>query len=98
MVQSNMGIRVPFFNEDQSYIVHHGDHHLSPFAPSNKKVWNYTINEWEDVLFYRIYSTPNLEKWCWEHYGPPKHQGPWYNVAGYIVMKEQTYTHWKLCE
>ena len=39
-----------------------------------------------------------LEKWCRDHYAAPVYLGNWFKVSGYIVLDEQTYVHWKLCE
>ena len=59
---------------------------------------------WEDRLYIRIpigperYGKGDLEKWCYQYYKEPQYLGPWFKVSGYIILSEQTYTHWKLCE
>lgn len=40
----------------------------------------------------------DLEKWCYDHYKEPRYLGAWCKVAGYIILDEKTYVHWKLCE
>lgn len=58
----------------------------------------------EDRTFIRIPLGTNvrgpseLEKWCRERYKEPKYLGNWFMVAGYIILDEKTYVHWKLCE
>lgn len=63
--------------------------------------------EWVDRIFIRIpvagtdkyYRSKNeLEQWCYDHYKEPRYLGPWFKVSGYIILDEQVYTHWKLCE
>ncbi len=64
--------------------------------------------EWVDRTFIRIplsvahtrYGTTesDLEQWCRQFYKEPRYLGPWFKVSGYIILDEQVYTHWKLCE
>jgi len=63
--------------------------------------------KWVDRIFIRVpvhgvdklcRGNSELEKWCYEHYKEPKYLGAWCKVSGYIILDEQVYTHWKLCE
>ena len=97
MVQAEMGMTPITYEED---IIDVGP---NDFHKTKKKVWE--NNEWVDKTFVRIlpkdhnaYGGSEMEKWCRQHYGEPKFQGPWYKVSGYILMDDKTYVHWKLCE
>lgn len=70
--------------------------------------------EWVDRIFIRVpvselkmnrgtaangyRSCSELEEWCYTHYKEPRYLGPWFKVSDYIILDEQVYTHWKLCE
>lgn len=70
--------------------------------------------EWVDRIFIRVpmrdlkmnrqtaengyRSCSELEEWCRQHYNEPRYLGPWFKVSDYIILDEQVYTHWKLCE
>lgn len=65
-------------------------------------------NVWEDRTFIklpkrnsdRFSNKDDIENWCREHYGAPKYQGSWWVLptAGYVILDEKVYVHWKLCE
>ena len=97
MVQAKMGM-TPINYEDDIIDVGPNDFHKT-----KKKIWQ--DNEWVDKTFirflpkdYNAYGGSEMEKWCRQHYGEPRFQGPWYKVSGYILMDDKTYVHWKLCE
>ena len=92
MVQFNMGMSYEFVEASPN-----------DFVKTKKKVCE--NNECVDKTFIRLlpkdynaYGGSEMEKWCRQHYGEPKFQGPWYKVSGYILMDDKTYLHWKLCE
>jgi hypothetical protein len=96
MVQTNMGLRPV-------------DYDIIDAVPQQQIVKKkIEVNgAWEDRQFIRIpvrhtelraRGTSELEEWCYKHYSNPKYLGNWFKVSGYIILDEQTYTHWKLCE
>ena len=56
--------------------------------------------QWVPVNFYKMRCTTEMEEWCRKKYGASKYLSDWFLLptAGYIVMNEKTYLHWKLCE
>lgn len=99
MVQSTMGV-APYQPINYEYI---------DAVPQQQKIRKkiQKEGEWVDRIFIRIplsvsetrSGTPGkLEDWCRKHYNEPRYLGPWFKVSGYLVLDEQVYTHWKLCE
>lgn len=99
MVQSKMGL-APYQPINYEYI---------DAVPTEQKIKKKIEKNgaWVDRIFIRIpvhntdkfrIGDSDLEKWCYEHYKEPRYLGPWFKVSGYIILDEQVYTHWKLCE
>jgi hypothetical protein len=99
MVQTNMGIRA------SDYI----DYDIVDAVPREQKIKKQieVDGTWETRQFIRIpvfgadhraRGNSELEKWCYKYYKEPRYLGPWFKIAGYIILDEKTYTHWKLCE
>jgi len=97
MVQSKMGMTPVYYEE------------IIDAVPVQQKIKKkiQVGNQWEDRQFIRIpirnadhlsKGDSDLEEWCYKHYKSPRYLGPWFKVAGYIILDEKTYTHWKLCE
>ena len=71
---------------------------LNTVTKTTKKLWE--DNKWVTVVFVRLRATPEMIEWCEKYHGCSKYQGAWCHLtsSGLIIMREQTYTHWKLCE
>jgi hypothetical protein len=54
---------------------------------------------WEDRTFYEVRPKINVTlDWLTKHYGVFKYQETWWYTNNSIVMRDNIYTHWKLCE
>jgi hypothetical protein len=54
---------------------------------------------WEERTFYEVRPKINATlDWLTKHYGVFKYQETWWYTNNSIVMRDNIYTHWKLCE
>lgn len=54
---------------------------------------------WEERTFYEVRPKINVTlDWLTKHYGVFKYQETWWYTHDSIVMRDNIYTHWKLCE
>ena len=54
---------------------------------------------WEERTFYEVRPKINVTlDWLTKHYGVFKYQETWWYTNNSIVMRDNIYTHWKLCE
>ena len=54
---------------------------------------------WEERTFYEVRPKINVTlDWLTKHYGRFKYQETWWYTNNSIVMRDNIYTHWKLCE
>ena len=54
---------------------------------------------WEERTFYEV--RPNTQAridWLVKNYGSRRYQETWWHTHNSIVMRDNIYTHWKLCE
>ena len=54
---------------------------------------------WEERIFYEIRpASISTIDWLTKHYGKYSYQSTWWSTHNSIVMRDNIYTHWKLCE
>lgn len=59
-------------------------------------------NDWKKCTFYLVeldYNRINLAlAWLKDEYGPPRYSITWWNTFNSVWMRDDIYTHYKLCE
>ena len=61
-----------------------------------KKLW--IDDKWKETAFYSIPPSSKARDWLIEHYGSPKYPTKYWKTFEGFYLREDIYTHYKLCE